>query len=38
MKKKKQDKVQTVAKPVTESAKIEAPSPKNNDGGYIWLV
>ena len=38
MKNKPQDKEQTVAKPNDEPAKMEANPPKNNDGGYIWLV
>ena len=38
MKTKQQDKEQTVVKPLIEKVKIEANPPKNNDGGYIWLV
>ncbi len=33
-----QKKEKPVAKPATEDVKIEANTPKNNDGGYIWLV
>jgi hypothetical protein len=38
MKTKQQDKEQTAAKPSAEIVKLEANLPKNNDGGYIWLV
>ena len=38
MKNKSLKKEQTVVKPATENVKIEANTPKNNDGGYIWIV